>query len=176
MGKIDFWPLLIKYVDTLRNYQTNKISPIDILVQLIIPVLLSVALFFYWPDSCINLDDLISNLISCISIISGLMCGVAVLLFQLRLQMSSQKDPKPLDREFDLVDESFHISMWTVLDGLFAVGLLCIAPLAKNINELCSRILFCLAAFFLLNFLFVTLMALKRISAAYTIFSRGWKM
>ena len=62
MGKIDFWPLLIKYIDTLRNYQTNKISPTDILVQLIIPALLSMALFFKWPDSCINLDDLISNL------------------------------------------------------------------------------------------------------------------
>lgn len=45
MGKIDFWPLLIKYIDTLRNYQTNKISPTDILVQLIIPALLSMALF-----------------------------------------------------------------------------------------------------------------------------------
>ena len=168
MGKIDFWPLLIKYIDTLRNYQTNKISLIDIFVQLIVPALLSVALFFKWPDSRINLGDLISNLISCISIISGLMCAVAVLLFQLRLQMSSQKDPKPLDREFMLVDESFHISMWTVL--------LCMAPLAKSISELLSRILFCLAAFFLLNFLFVTLMALKRISAAYTTFSRGWKM
>ena len=138
--------------------------------------LLSVALFFNWPDGCINLEDLISNLISCISIISGLMCGVAVLLFQLRFQMSSQKDPKPLDREFTMVDESFHISMWTVLDGLFVVGLLCIAPLTKNFNELFSRFLFCLAAFFLLNFLLVTLMTLKRISAAYTAFSRGWKM
>ena len=71
---------------------------------------------------------------------------------------------------------TFHISMWTVLDGLFVVGLLCMAPLAKSISELLSRILFGLAAFFLLNFLFVTLMALKRISAAYTTFSRGWKM
>lgn len=94
MGKIDFWPLLIKYIDTLRNYQSNKISLIDIFVQLIVPALLSVALFLKWPDSRINLGDLISNLISCISIISGLMCAVAVLLFQLRLQMSSQKDPK----------------------------------------------------------------------------------
>lgn len=83
MGKIDFWPLLIKYIDTLRNYQTNKISLIDIFVQLIVPALLSVALFFNWPDSRINPGDLISNLISCISIISGLMCAVAVLLFQL---------------------------------------------------------------------------------------------
>lgn len=176
MGKISFWQLLIKYIATLRNYQTNKISHGDIFVQLIAPALLSVALFFNWPDSCINLEDLISNLISCISIISGLMCGVAVLLFQLRLQMSSQKDPKPLDRELTMVNESFHISMWTVLDGLFVVGLLCIAPLTKNINELFSRFLFCLAAFFLLNFLIVTLMTLKRISAAYTTFSRGWKM
>lgn len=176
MGKINFWPLLIKYIDTLRNYQTNKIAATDIAVQLVIPALLSVVLFFKWPDSSVNFEDLISNLISCISIISGLMCGVSVLLFQLRLQMSSQIDPKPLDREFALVDESFHISMWTVLDGIFAVGLLCIAPLTENISELFSRFLFCLAAFFLLNFLLVTLMALKRISAAYTIFSRGWKM
>lgn len=77
MGKISFWQLLIKYIATLRNYQTNKISHGDIFVQLTAPALLSVALFFNWPDSCINLEDLISNLISCISIISGLMCGVA---------------------------------------------------------------------------------------------------
>lgn len=176
MGKINFWAILIKYIDTLRNYRTNKISPADVTVQLVIPALLSVALFFKWPDGWVNFEDLITNLISCISIISGLMCGVAVLLFQLRLQMSSQKDPKPLDRELTLVDESFHISMWVVLDGLLVVGLLCIAPLTKNINEIFSRLLFCFSAFFLLNFLLVTLMALKRISAAYTTFSRGWKM
>lgn len=176
MGKINFWAILIKYIDTLRNYRTNKISPGDVTVQLVIPALLSVALFFKWSDGWVNCGDLITNLISCISIISGLMCGVAVLLFQLRLQMGSQKDPKPLDREFTLVDESFHISMWVVLDGLLVVGFLCIAPLTKNINEIFSRLLFCLAAFFLLNFLLVTLMALKRISAAYTTFSRGWKM
>lgn len=176
MGKINFWPLLIKYIDTLRNYQTNKISPTDVAVQLVIPALPCVVLYFNWPGSCVDFEDLISNLMGCISIISGLMCGVAVLLFQLRLQMCSQKDPKSLDREFTLVDESFHISMWTVLDGLFVVGLLCFAPLTKNINELFSRFLFCLAAYFLGNFLLVTLMALKRISAAYTAFSRGWKM
>ena len=28
MGKIDFWPLLIKYIDTLRNYQTKYRSSI----------------------------------------------------------------------------------------------------------------------------------------------------
>lgn len=81
MGKIDFWQLLIKYIDTLRNYQTNKISHGDIFVQLIVPALLSVALFFNWPDGCINLEDLISNLISCISIISGLYvwcCGTSL--------------------------------------------------------------------------------------------------
>ncbi|WP_195534739.1 hypothetical protein [Collinsella aerofaciens] len=176
MGKINFWAILIKYIDTLRDYRTNKISPGDVTVQLVIPALLSVALFFKWSDGWVICEDLITNLISCISIISGLMCGVAVLLFQLRLQMGSQKDPKPLDREFTLVDESFHISMWVVLDGLLVVGFLCIAPLTKNINEFFSRLLFCLAAFFLLNFLLVTLMALKRISAAYTTFSRGWKM
>lgn len=176
MGKINFWAILIKYIDTLRNYRTNKISPADVSVQFVIPALLSVALFFKWPDTCVNFENLTSNLMGCISIISGLMCGVAVLLFQLRLQMCSQKDPKPLDRELTLVDESFNISMWIVLDGLIVIGLLCIAPLTKNINELFSRLLFCLAAFFLLNFLLVTLMALKRISAAYTTFSRGWKM
>lgn len=54
MGKIDFWQLLIKYIDTLRNYQTNKISHGDIFVQLIVPALLSVALFFNWPDGCVT--------------------------------------------------------------------------------------------------------------------------
>lgn len=104
------------------------------------------------------------------------MCGVAVLLFQLRLQMCSQQDPKPLDRELALVDESFHISMWAVVDGLIIVGLLCAAPPINNVNELVSRFIFCVAISLLINFLLVTCMVLKRISAAYTSFSRGWKM
>lgn len=139
-------------------------------------MLVSIVLFFFWPNSCSNAGDLISNLISCISIISSFMCGVAVLLFQLRLQMCSQQDPKPLDRELALVDESFHISMWTVVDGLIVVGLLCAAPPINNVSELFSRFIFCLAISLLINFLLVTCMVLKRISAAYTSFSRGWKM
>lgn len=55
MGKIDFWQLLIKYIDTLRNYQTNKISHGDIFVQLIVPALLSVALFFNWLTAALTL-------------------------------------------------------------------------------------------------------------------------
>lgn len=176
MGKIDIRLLFQKYFETLCNYQTNERSHFDIFLQLVFPVVVSIGLFFIWPNSCSNAGDLISNFISCISIISGFMCGVAVLLFQLRLQMCSQQDPKPLDRELALVDESFHISMWAVFDGLIVVGFLCAAPLLNNVNELVSRFFFCLAISFLINFLQVTCMVLKRISAAYTSFSRGWKM
>lgn len=176
MGKIDIRLLFQKYFETLCNYQTNERSRFDIFLQLVFPVVVSIGLFFIWPNSCSNTGDLISNLISCISIISGFMCGVAVLLFQLRLQMCSQQDPKPLDCELALVDESFHISMWAVVDGLIVVGFLCAAPLLNNVNEFVSRFFFCLAISFLINFLQVTCMVLKRISAAYTSFSRGWKM
>lgn len=176
MGKIDILLLFQKYFETLCTYQTNERSHFDIFLQLVVPVLVSIVLFFFWPNSCSNAGDLISNLISCISIISGFMCGVAVLLFQLRLQMCSQQDPKPLDRELALVDESFHISMWAVVDGLIIVGLLCAAPPINNVNELVSRFIFCVAISLLINFLLVTCMVLKRISAAYTSFSRGWKM
>lgn len=55
MGKIDFWQLLIKYIDTLRNYQTNKISHGDIFVQLIVPALLSVALFLIGLTAALTL-------------------------------------------------------------------------------------------------------------------------
>lgn len=55
MGKISFWQLLIKYIATLRNYQTNKISHGDIFVQLIAPALLSVALFFNWLTAALTL-------------------------------------------------------------------------------------------------------------------------
>lgn len=176
MGKTNILLLFQKYFKTLCNYQTNKKSLFDIFLQLVFPVLVSIILFFTMPNSCSYTNDLISNIISCISIISGFMCGVAVLLFQLRLQMCSQKDPKPLDRELALVDESFHISMWAVVDGLIVVGFLCVVPLINNVYKPVSRFLFCLASSFLINFLLVTCMVLKRISAAYTSFSRGWKM
>ena len=55
MGKIDFWQPLIKYIDTLRNYQTNKISHGDIFVQLIVPALLSVALFLIGLTAALTL-------------------------------------------------------------------------------------------------------------------------
>lgn len=55
MGKISFWQLLIKYIATLRNYQTNKISHGDIFVQLIAPALLSVALFLIGLTAALTL-------------------------------------------------------------------------------------------------------------------------
>ena len=173
MGKANIRPLVRGYLDTLRNYLTGKVSWGDVTFQLVIPAMASFALFILWPVYTADVSGLISNIISCVSIVSGLMCGVAVLLFQLRLQMTIQDDPKPTDRELKLVDESFKASMWAVLIGLASVGILIVAPLVR-LNQM-RHLLYSLGLFCLMNFMMTTFMVLKKTASAYELFSRGWQ-
>lgn len=173
MGKICLLGAARAYVDTLRNYRTGKIMLSDVIVQIILPVILAVIFAFIWPLENKELDSVSANIISGVSIISALLCGVAVMIFQLRMQMSSQCNPKPTKKETKLVDETFHDILWAVIVG-FASVLLTI--FANAVSELCvlQRVLGGLTVGFLGNFVMVTCMCIKRLSSTYLIVSKGW--
>lgn len=173
MGKANVWLIVRGYLNSLQKYPSAKPSWGDMAFQVVVPALISTLLFIYWPNFQVDISSFVSNAISCVSIVSGFMGGVSVLLFQLRLQMTTQEDPKPLDRELKLVDESFDISIWAVLIGLVSVGILIVAPLV-NLTPF-RHMLYSVSLFCLMNFMMTTFMVLKKISAAYNKFSRGWQ-
>lgn len=172
MGKIGLFGIAGKYLGTLRSYRTGKPMVRDVLVQLVVPGALALAAVI-WPLEPEAIARISGNVISGVSIISGLLCGVAVMLFELRMQMRSQVDPKPTKRETTLVDETFHDIMWATVAG-FASVLLMIAGDALASCWAVQRTAYGLAIFFLLNFILVTCMCLKRLSATYSVVSEGW--
>ena len=93
MGKINLLGVAKEYLNTLRSYRTNKLMPSDFAVQIGLPVLAALAFAIIWPLDEEKLSSITGNVISGVSIVSALLCGVAVMVFQLRMQMSSQSRP-----------------------------------------------------------------------------------
>lgn len=173
MGKIGLSGVAAKYLGTLRSYRTGKIMFRDVLIQIVAPAIAAVALSASWPLDGVDVSGISGNVISGVSIISGLLCGVAVMVFELRVQMASQRDPKPTARETTLVDETFHDIMWATVAGFATVALM-IGGEAFSFCVGVQRVVYGLATFFLINFMLVTCMCIKRLSATYSVVSDGW--
>lgn len=173
MGKTSLVRVAAAYLSTLRSYRTEKYMASDIAVQLVAPALLGAAFGVTWPVPAARLSEAVGNMVSGVSIISALLCGVAVMVFQLRLQLASQESPRPTKREVVLVDETFHDILWAVVAGFASVILLTISGMLPD-DGAAQRTVVGVAVFFLLNFLLVTCMCIKRLHSAYEIVSKYW--
>lgn len=170
MGKISLLGVVKAYINTLRSYKTNKIMPSDIVVQIILPAFVAVSFAVFWPFEQRELNDISANIISGVSIISALLCGVAVMVFQLRMQMSTQNDLRQTKKVRRLVDDTFNDILWAVVSGFTSV-VLTIVTNALGSLENYQRILGGFTVFFLGNFVLVTCMCIKRLGATYREFS-----
>lgn len=170
MGKISLFGVVKAYINTLRSYKTNKIMPSDIVVQIALPAFAAAAFAVFWPIGQHELNDISTNIISGVSIISALLCGVAVMVFQLRMQMSTQDNLRQTRKVKRLVDDTFNDILWAVVSGFTSV-ILTIATNAFVNFDFFQRILGGFAAFFLGNFVLVTCMCIKRLGATYREFS-----
>lgn len=173
MGKIGLFGIAGKYIGTLRNYRTGRLMARDIIVQLAFPAVAALAFSVAWPFNAEELSGFAEKVIAGVSIISGLLCGVAVMVFELRLQMASQTDPRPTKRETILVDETFHDIIWATVAGFASVALMTAGDIA-SFCDVAQRVVYGLAVFFLINFMLVTCMCIKRLSSTYSIVSDGW--
>lgn len=173
MGKIGLFGLAGKYIGTLRSYRTGRLMARDILAQIVLPACAAASFCIYWPLESEEVSRIVGNIVSGVSIISGLLCGVAVMLFELRVQMRSQDDPEPTNRELALVDETFHDTVWATFGGFASVALMTLGD-ALQFCVAAQRAVYGFSAFFLLNFMLVTCMCLKRLSATYSFVSEGW--
>ena len=174
MGKISLVGVALAYIRTLKSYKKNRYMLSDIIVQLVMPAVAGILFALFWPLSASRLSALSGNVVSCVSIVSALLCGVAVMVFQLRMQMSAQSDPKPTRRERTLVDETFHDILWAVVAGFASVALIVIAEMMAD-ECAPQKIVYGVSVFFLLNFILVTCMCIKRLHSAYQVISEGWQ-
>lgn len=173
MGKMSLSRIVQGYLSTLVDARTEKISPSDIVVQIVIPLICGVSFFYIWPLADEAAAKLADGFVTVVSIVSALLCGVSVMVFQLRLQLASQTNPRPTRRESKLIDEMFYDVLWAVVVGF---GFVFASVLRGALPEGLAawRAILSLALALLLNFIMVTCMCLKRLSSAYEIVSKCW--
>lgn len=173
MGKMNLTNVYLKYFATLVDARTEKICYSDVGIQVVAPLVGGAAFFACWPLDPQAVDSLSTDVITAVSIISALLCGVAVMIFQLRLQLTSSDGPIPTSDESKLIDELFNEVLWAVLCGFGTVLLLALraaAPMGTDI----WKIDISLSVALMINFVMATSMCIKRLSAAYEMITKNW--
>lgn len=159
------------YFDTLKSARDGKLKPKVVLVQICLPVAIGVAaaaVRFCVPNS--------EELVTGVSIVAALMCGVATLLFQtrvdLRQRFEAESDAFLVEGDLKLVDELFAQVMWAILSGfLLAFFLVLKGALAPALGclELLARVGYGLVWGFAANFVLTVGVVLKRMRCVYEI-------
>ena len=173
MGKMSLRRIAAGYLSTLVDARTEKKCLSDIVIQICIPIVSGAVFFAFWPASKDSMEGLADGFVTGVSIVSALLCGVAVMVFQLRIQIASQTDPRPTGDESILIDEMFNAVLWAVVVGFGAV-LLLILRNAFQAESTAWKVLISISLSLLMNFVMVSCLCLKRLSAAYAIVSKCW--
>ncbi len=120
-----------RYLATLAD-ASNRKTPVRVFAvfgQIVLPVILATLLAVLGEHIVAR-----SNLIVGISIVTALMCAVAVLIFQVRINLP-RTDKRLTDRDYEAVDQVFSLSIWTIVVGLVLVLLLTTPDFLACIKE-----------------------------------------
>lgn len=177
MGKTSLKDILDGYLDTLKEQPRKPGSAFDkhdLLIQIVLPIGAALLYGTAWPLAGDVLDRMCGNVVTGVSIVSSLMCGVAVMIFQLRVQLAAPGDVDVSEAEAELVDETFSDVLWTVVVGFAAVLLLILGDIAGAITPVLHRVLVSVSIGLVTNLAIVTCMGLKRMNASYLTVARVW--
>lgn len=161
MGKSSVVGIAKGHFRTLRDARTGRIRMRDFIWQIGLPVACGIACVLCgW-----HLDDA-SNAIVGISIVAALMCAMAALIFQIRLDLNKASSTEK--RDVTLIDEVFANVMWAILMGLALALYLIVVDAVGFFNESTSAIVASSVAVALCaHFVFVIGMCLKRFQRSY---------
>lgn len=159
------------YFATLVSQRSGKPNKRAILFQIGLPFLLGVLVFAIgW-----TLDS-VGNIINAVAIVAALLCAVATLLFQVRIDLrariDSSDDPFIGENDLLLVDELFSTLLWAILFGFAIVGCSLVVDWSgalKVTNPLYSRVAASVAAAAIAHLAFVIGTILKRLRRIYEI-------
>ncbi len=161
MGKSSVIGIAKGHFRTLRDARTGRIRKHDLVWQIGLPVACGIACALCkW-----HLNDA-SNAIVGISIVAALMCAMAALIFQIRLDLD--KAPVAEKRDVELIDEVFANVMWAILMGLVLALYLIVVDAMGLFNENAPAIIVSsIAVALCAHFVFVVGMCLKRFQRSY---------
>lgn len=179
MGKSSLLTIAKNHFSTLYdNSEKNPdgkspISKIDCLWQIGIPLLAGVVAFFFKVS--FN-TSVVESVITALSIVSALMCSMAALVFQTRIQARNDKSISGHKRL--LLDELFFNVMWAIVVGFVLTLFLLISNAFgafATIGSVVCLIASAFALFMSVHFVLVIGMCLKRLSRAYETVGIGKK-
>ena len=136
--------------------------------QIIVPVIVGVVWFFY----CNPIDNM-SNAITGISIVSALLCAMATMLFQIRIDLrisqESGKNAFIVENDLKLIDELFYAVLWAILFGLLIVLFMVVIDWIGifQINGFLSRCVSGIYVAVIFHFVLVIGLILKRLLRVY---------
>lgn len=161
MGKSNIMEIVEEHFDTLRDARTDKIKIGDIVFQIGLPLFIGCLCFLsgWWLKDA-------SNAIVGISIVAALMCAMAVLVFQIRMDASADK--RLGENDLILINELFANIMWAILVGLLlAFALIAFDALGLFSGGYPAQIATSISLAMCAHFIIVIAMCLKRLQRAY---------
>lgn len=178
MSKISLIGVVKDHFRTLKDARTGKISYLDLVIQVGVPILLGTVL------GLLGLRfTTVEHAVAGISIVSGLAFGIAIFVFQLRLSLPQKNNVQAQD--YVLIDETMANLLWAILWGLVTVLYLIVCDLggwvlngdqfsrATNSEIYTSRILSGVAVAGVGHLVLVLAMCLKRLRRAYQRIAMG---
>lgn len=177
-SKTNVWAVIIAHCRTLRHHGEGYVSPIDIAVFLVCPLLLAVLIFY----SRISLTSaLVSALINASAILLGLLLNLLILMFDQRskagdlidklnlLKPPPEKRLEKLSIRCEVIDQSVANISFTILlciGSLVSLLLFSIRPDSSDVDVL-ESIVYALNAFIWSNVSLTILMIIKRVYALF---------
>lgn len=174
MSKISLCYVAKNYVASLHRGDEKKISKSDVFCQIITPLIIAVIITVNADKFHDSLDEALQGLLTWVSITSSLIFAVVVMIYQLRMQLISQKDIKHEGNELRVIDEIFYCTLWAVVTGFTSAAFIVVKPLVSTCCILIGNLFAGLAIAFSLNLVLVTCMTIKRIGITYEVISKRW--
>lgn len=159
------------YFLTLKNQRTGGVNTGAIVFQMGVPIAAGAAWAAVSPGVVTS-----GNAIAGISVVSALLCAMATLLFQIRIEIrrdvsgkSKARDSFLVPSDVQLIDELFDAVVWAILFGLATVLGMVFADWlgAFGLDPLVSRFVSGTIVACIVHFVFVVGTILKRLSRAY---------
>lgn len=174
MSKISLCYVVKNYIASLHKGHEKKISIFDVFCQIVVPLIVAVVVTVSTDKLHSSIDEALQGLLTWVSITSSLIFAVVVMIYQLRMQLISQKEIKTEGEQLKVIDEIFYCTLWAVVAGFTSAAFIVVKPLVSTYCALVGNLFTGLAIAFSLNLVLVTCMTIKRIGITYEVISKQW--
>ena len=168
--KIHIFNIIKGHFSTYRNDNTGKVSLVDYLSFLFLPIIISYYITFI-SDIVLSKVDV---LLTVFSIFTALLFNFLMLIIQVKEKVSAEKeelvDKVNLDKYYKCVDQTYYNVSFAILLSIMAIMLLWIISILPNKEiTLVLQITSAVTETVMIMFFFDLIMILKRVFAIYDI-------